>query len=320
MRTALVAGGAGFIGSHLCEALLERNYRVICVDNLITGNKNNIEKFTKDQNFTFIEHDITQSTKGQRLQIPHVDHIFHLASPASPNKKSPRSYIALPIETLLVNSAGTYNLLELASADNAAFLFASSSEIYGDPLEFPQKETYFGNVNPNGTRSVYDESKRFGEAMTFAHIRKFGINARVVRIFNTYGPYMQKDDGRVVSSFVNQAINGDPITVYGDGTQTRSFCFVSDMADGIVKAMETDSTSGEVINLGNPDERKVIDLAEIIKEMTKSKSAIIYEELPQDDPRRRLPDITKAKTLLAWQPKVSLEEGLKKTIEYFKHV
>lgn len=315
MNVTLVAGGAGFIGSHLCKALLERNYRVICVDNLITGNKNNIEEFIKDQNFTFIEHDITKEISNLKL-----DFIFHLASPASPNKKSPRSYINHPIETLLANSQGTQNLLELAKTFNAGFLYASSSEIYGDPSVSPQREDYFGNVNPNGVRSVYDEGKRFGEAMTMTYFRTFNLNARIIRIFNTYGEKMQKDDGRVVSNFIVQALKGDAITVYGTGAQTRSFCYVSDMVDGIVRAMETNGASGKVINLGNPNEQTILELATMIKDMTGSSSQIAFEPIPQDDPKRRKPDITLASALLSWEPKVNIEEGLKRAIEYFKNI
>lgn len=318
MQAVLVAGGAGFIGSSLCKSLLSEKYFVYCVDNFLTSVENNLRDLIKNPNFKFINEDITSS--NLKLPIENLDYIFHLASPASPNKKSPRSYINFPIETLLSNSIGTKNLLDLAKEKNAKFLYASSSEVYGDPSISPQTEDYFGNVNPNGVRSVYDEGKRFGEAITMAYFRKFNLNIRIVRIFNTYGPLMQVDDGRVISDFVNQAINNKPITVYGSGTQTRSFCFVDDMVLGLKLAMFSEKTLGEVFNLGNPDERKIVDMAKKIKEMTKSKSEIVFEDLPQDDPKRRLPDISKAIKVLGWKPQVSVDDGLLKTIEYFKNL
>ena len=320
MQTVLVAGGCGFIGSHLCSLLLSKGYKVICVDNCITGDEGNIAKLQKNNNFLFVNHDITKSPEVLKSVVDKVNYIFHLASPASPNKKSPRSYINYPIETLLVNSIGTYFLLEFAKKHNAHLLYASSSEIYGDPEVSPQPESYFGNVNPNGVRSVYDEAKRFGEAMTMAYVRKHNLNCRIVRIFNTYGPLMKKDDGRVVSNFINQALENKDITIYGDGSQTRSFCYVDDMVKGLILGMFTDKTQGEVINLGNPDQRKISELATIIKEMTQSSSKIIFEESPEDDPKRRRPDIQKAKNLLGWEPKVSLDEGLRKTIQYFQKI
>ena len=324
MKTAMVAGGAGFIGSHLCSSLLTEDFLVFCIDNFITGDKENIKDLLKNPNFKLIEHDITgQNSKlihsTSSGQISKIDYIFHLASPASPNKKSPKSYINFPIETLLANSTGTHNLLELTKDLSAKFLYASSSEVYGDSLVSPQKEDYFGNVNPNGVRSVYDEGKRFGEAMTMTYFRKYKENIRIVRIFNTYGPKMRADDGRVVSNFINQAISNSPLTVYGDGSQTRSLCFIDDMIDGLKKAMFLE-TSGEVINLGNPKEQTILELASLIKEMTNSKSEIVFEELPQDDPKKRRPDISKAKRILNWTPKVDVNAGLKKTIEYFKSI
>lgn len=317
MQTALVAGGAGFIGSNLCERLLDKNYRVVCIDNLITGNKENIDGFSKNKNFSFLNLDITSSS-FQNTKLPKIDYIFHLASPASPNKKSPRSYINFPIETLLVNSMGTYNLLEIAKKFNARFLYASSSEIYGNPKVSPQKEDYFGNVNPVGIRSVYDEGKRFGESITIAYFRKFNTDTRIIRIFNTYGPRMRTDDGRVVSNFINQAISSKPLTVYGDGSQTRSICYIDDLLDGLIKTILSDLTSGDVLNLGNSNEKTVLELANIIKKMTNSSSEIIFEPLPEDDPKIRRPDISKAKKLLDWAPKVSIDQGLEKTIEYFR--
>lgn len=316
MQTVLVAGGAGFIGSHLCKRLLAQNYKVICVDSLITGDKSNSKDFLDNQNFTFLEKDITKLTDRELT----ADFIFHLASPASPNKKSPRSYINHPIETLLANSLGTYNLLELAKKTSSKFLYASSSEVYGDPAVSPQNEDYFGNVNPNGVRSVYDEGKRFGEAMTMAYFRKFNLDARIIRIFNTYGPFMQKDDGRVVSNFINQAILNKPITIYGDGSQTRSFCYVDDMVEGLMLAMFSDKTKGEVINLGSPAERKISELATIIKAITNSRSDIVFEDLPQDDPKVRKPNIEKAERLIGWRPKVDIEQGIRSTVEYFKGI
>lgn len=317
MQTALVAGGAGFIGSNLCERLLEENHRVICIDNLITGSKENIDDFTKNKNFSFLNLDITSSS-FQNTKLSRIDYIFHLASPASPNKKSPRSYVNFPIETLLVNSLGTYNLLEIAKKFDARFLYASSSEIYGNPKISPQKEDYFGNVNPVGIRSVYDEGKRFGESITMAYFRKFNTDTRIIRIFNTYGPRMRADDGRVVSNFINQAISNKPLTVYGDGSQTRSICYINDLLDGLIKTISSDLTPGEVLNMGNPNEKTILDLANIIKKMTNSLSKIIFESLPEDDPKLRKPDISKAKGLIGWTPKVSIDQGLEKTIEYFR--
>ncbi|MCL5438425.1 MAG: SDR family oxidoreductase [Patescibacteria group bacterium] len=316
MQKVLIAGGAGFIGSHLCKSFLSDSLGVICVDSLITGDEKNIKPFITNPNFKFLRYDITQPLQDKELS--ELDYIFNLASPASPNKKSQRSYINYPIETLLANSDGTHYLLELAKINSAKFLYVSSSEVYGDPELSPQPETYFGNVNPNGIRSVYDEGKRFGEAITMAYVRKFNIDARIIRIFNTYGPKMQKDDGRVVSNFINQAIEGKPLTVYGDGSQTRSFCYVDDMINGLKLAMLTLNTKGEVINLGNPDERTILELAKTIKQMTNSSSKIEFKELPEDDPKVRRPDIEKAKRLLKWSPNINLEHGLKKTIEYFK--
>lgn len=317
--TFLVAGGAGFIGSHLCEKLLEKG-KVICIDNFITGDKDNLKDLIKNDNFVFIERDIVKPIEAIEKDLGEIDCIFHLASPASPNKKSPRSYINFPIETLLVNSQGTHNLLEFARKNNSRFLFASTSEIYGDPEISPQSEDYFGNVNPVGLRSVYDEAKRFGEAATRAYLRKYDLDTRIARIFNTYGPKMQKDDGRVVSNFINQAIKNEDITIYGKGDQTRSFSYVDDTVNGLILLMETDDARGEVVNIGNADERKISEIAKIIKEMTKSSSEIIFEEMPEDDPKVRQPDISKAKRVLGWEPSIALEEGLKKTIEYFRSI
>ena len=310
-KISVVTGGAGFIGSHLCDSLIALGHQVYALDNLITGSESNIEHLQNNPLFAFIRYDVT----NEMPILPDVHFVFHLASPASVP-----DYQKYSEETALVNSVGTRNLLKFAKAYNARFLYASTSEVYGSPLEHPQKETYWGNVNPNGVRACYDESKRFGEMMTMLYVRKYGLDGRIVRIFNTYGPRMRKDDGRVVSNFINQAITGKPITVYGDGLSTRSFCFVSDMVEGVVKAMMTDGTKGEVYNLGNPEEYTMINLAKKIKTMTKTASDIVFEKLPEDDPPRRRPDITKAREKLDWKPVVSVDEGLKKTIEYYKHV
>jgi len=309
MKKAVVAGGAGFVGSHLCDLLLEKGMQVICVDNLITGRKSNISHLKGNDNFKFLELDISKD------EIPEagIDYILHLASPASPV-----DYQKNPEETALVNSVGTRNLLILADKNKARLLFASTSEIYGDPLEHPQKETYWGNVNSYGPRSCYDESKRFGEALIYIYIHKYDVDARIVRIFNTYGPRMQKNDGRVVSNFINQALENRPLTIYGDGTQTRSFCYVSDLVEAIVKVILKDGLKGEVFNLGNPGEYTMLELAEKIKNLTDSKSEIVFTPLPKDDPKKRRPDISKAKAILGWEPKVLVDEGLGKTIEYYK--
>lgn len=319
MLKIIVAGGAGFLGSHLCKKLLDEGNTVYCLDNFISGSKNNVQSLMDNPKFALIEQDVSKSLDSIKDRFNDVHYIFHLASPASPNPKSGRSYINHPIETMFVNSVGTYNLLQLAKEKNAKFLFTSTSEVYGNPTVSPQPETYFGNVNPNGIRSVYDESKRFGEAMTWSFRREYGVDARIIRIFNTYGPFMQKDDGRAVSTFINQAISGVPITIFGTGDQTRSFCYVDDMIEGIAKAMFTEGTNGEVINLGNPDERKISEIATMVKEAVGGNVEIVHEDLPEDDPLQRKPDITKAQRLLQWSPKVSLEEGLKKTIEYFRN-
>jgi nucleoside-diphosphate-sugar epimerase len=308
MQRVLVTGGAGFIGSHLCDKLIDQGYKVICLDNLLTGRGKNIEHLLQNPNFEFIQKDI-----ASEIEFPEVDYIFHLASPASPV-----DYQNHPEETLLANSVGTLNVLNSAKKMNARVLIASTSEIYGDPKEHPQKETYWGHVNSFGPRACYDESKRFAEAATYVYIEKYQIDARIVRIFNTYGPRMQIQDGRVVSNFINQAIKSKPLTIYGEGSQTRSFCFVTDMVEGIFKAMFEDKTKGEIFNLGNPEEYTMMELAQKIKEMTKSESEIVFGPLPPDDPQQRQPDISKAKSVLGWEPQVKLSDGLLKTIEYYK--
>lgn len=308
-KVSVVTGGAGFIGSHLCDSLIALGHQVYALDNLVTGSEANIEQLKNNPLFTFIQYDVTH----EMPILPEVHFVFHLASPASVP-----DYQKFDEETALVNSVGTRNLLKFSKAYKAKFLYTSTSEVYGSPLEHPQKETYWGNVNPNGIRACYDESKRFGEMMTMLYVRKYGLDGRIVRIFNTYGPRMRKDDGRVVSNFINQVITGKPITVYGDGSPTRSFCFVSDLVSGILKAMFTEHSKGEVFNLGNPEEYTMLDFAKKIQTMTGTASKIVFEKLPEDDPPRRKPDITKATKILGWKPVVSVDEGLEKTIEYYK--
>ncbi len=304
---AVVTGGAGFLGSHLCDYLLQKGYQVVAIDNLITGNLSNIDHLTENNRFTFINHDVTEY-----IDLPgSVDYIFHLASPASPI-----DYLELPIQTMKVGALGTHKALGLARAKQARFFLASTSEVYGDPLEHPQKETYWGNVNPIGPRGVYDEAKRFAEAMTLAYHRYHGVETRIVRIFNTYGPRMRPNDGRVVPTFIVQALKGDPITVFGDGSQTRSFCYVSDLVEGIYRLMMSDCS--EPVNIGNPHELTVMDFAKEIIKLCNSSSEIIHKPLPEDDPKIRQPDITRARSVLNWKPEKDFESGLQETISYFK--
>lgn len=314
MRTILVTGGAGFLGSNLCGKLLEEKNIVICLDNLLTGSQKNIGEFMNSDNFYFVNQDVCETFKSKKFKI---DEIYHMASPADPNSESAFSYMKHPFETMLANSVGTFAMCELALKHNAKLLFTSTSEVYGDPEISPQNEDYRGNVSTTGPRSVYDEAKRFGETIVAAFVREKKINARITRIFNTYGPKMNVREGRAVVNFVNQALNNEPLTVFGDGLQTRSFCYVSDQIEGQILAMEK-GHSGEIYNIGNPDERKIIDFAKIIKKLTGSDSEIVYREFPKDDPKQRRPDITKAKSQLGWSPKVSLEDGLIETINYFK--
>ncbi len=302
----LITGGAGFIGSHLCDRLLSEGYEVICIDNLITGEAENIAHI-RDKQFSFIHYDVTNY---MYVDGP-VDYILHFASPASPI-----DYMRWPIQTLKVGSLGTHKALGLAKKKEAVFLLASTSEVYGDPLEHPQKEDYWGNVNPIGPRGVYDEAKRFAEALTMAYHRYHKVDAKIVRIFNTYGERMRVEDGRAIPTFIAQALKGEDLTVFGDGSQTRSFCYISDMVEGIYRLMM--SSENLPVNIGNPNEMTVLDMAKKIVELTGSKSKIIFKPLPEDDPKVRQPDITKATTLLGWEPKVSLEEGLKNTIVYFR--
>jgi len=303
----LVTGGAGFIGSHLCDYLLEKNHEIICMDNLLTGSEENIPHLLNNENFEFINHDVTEFIRVDG----DLDYILHFASPASPV-----DYLELPIQTLKVGSLGTHNALGLAKAKNAKFLLASTSEVYGDPLVHPQPESYYGNVNCIGPRGVYDEAKRFAEALTLAYHRIHEINTRIARIFNTYGEKMRMNDGRVVPNFITQTLKGEPLTVYGDGSQTRSFCYISDLVEGIHALMFSNEI--EPVNIGNPDEMTILDFAKKIKELTNSESEIVFRELPVDDPKTRQPNITKAKEVLDWEPKVSLDEGLKRTIEWFR--
>jgi UDP-glucuronate decarboxylase len=305
----LVAGGGGFIGSHLCDRLINDGRIVISADNFLTGRRSNVEHLLSSGRFSLMELDLIEGAPDVE-----VDRIYHLASPASPP-----GYARFPIETMRVNSEGTKHLLDLAANTGARFLYASTSEAYGDPLEHPQRETYRGNVSSTGPRSMYDEAKRFGEAMTMAYQRRHDVDTRIVRIFNTYGPRSDPDDGRLVPNFVVQALTRQPITVYGDGTQTRSLCFVSDLVEGLVRVMETDRTSGEVINLGNPSEHTVLEYAQMIRDMAESNSQVVFtSQAVGDDPQRRRPDITKARDLLSWEPSVGLEDGLLRTIEYFR--
>tara|TARA_X000001036_G_scaffold243362_1_gene227070 strand:- start:13621 stop:14553 length:933 start_codon:yes stop_codon:yes gene_type:complete len=303
----VITGGAGFIGTHLVERFLEKNHKVIVIDNLLTGSKVNLNDFDQSKNFSFINLDVQN-----HIEIDEeVDYVLHLASAASP-----KAYTENPINTLKAGSIGTINTLGLAKAKNAKYLLTSTSEVYGDPEVSPQPESYWGRVNPNGVRSMYDEAKRFAEAAVSSYNRIYNIDSRIVRLFNTYGPKMKINDGRVVTNFISQALSGEDITIYGKGSQTRSFCYVSDTVDGIIKAMN--SESNEVFNIGNPNEITILQLAEFIIELTESKSSIMHEELPEDDPMQRKPDIGKALSILDWEPTIGLEEGLKETINWVK--
>jgi dTDP-glucose 4,6-dehydratase len=305
----LITGGAGFVGSHLCDRLLAEGHEVLAMDNLITGSTDNIAHLAGNRSFRFIFHDVTEY-----LYVPGpIDAVMHLASPASPV-----DFARIPIQILKVGSLGTHNALGLALSKNARFLLASTSEVYGDPLVHPQPETYWGNVNPIGIRGVYDEAKRFAEAITMAYHRIHGVDTRIIRIFNTYGPRMRLNDGRVVPNFVGQALRGEPLTVYGDGSQTRSFCYVSDLVDGMVRLLMSDEN--EPVNVGNPGEISILRFAETINRLTNNPAGIAFKPLPLDDPHRRQPDITRARRLLGWEPAVSLDVGLSRTIEHFRDV
>ncbi|MEW6101479.1 MAG: UDP-glucuronic acid decarboxylase family protein [Candidatus Omnitrophota bacterium] len=303
----LITGAAGFIGSHLCDRLINEGFEVICVDNFVTGSPKNIRGLLKHKRFSFVKQDVTE-----RIAIKgHLDFVLHFASPASPE-----DYLRLPIETLRAGSEGTHNALELAKSKKCAFLLASTSEVYGDPLMHPQTEAYWGNVNPVGVRSCYDESKRFAEALTMAYHRVHKLDTRIVRIFNTYGPRMRIHDGRVVPNFIYQALNNKPLTVYGSGRQTRSFCYVDDLIEGIFRLMHKNVS--EPVNLGNPKEFTILELSKLVIKISGAKSKVIYKPLPQDDPRQRKPDIARARRILNWSPRVGLSEGLKKTITSFE--
>lgn len=309
MRRAVITGGAGFLGSHLCDLFLERGHEVVCVDNLITGTPENIKHLFGRDGFTFIKHDVTNYIYVEGS----VDYVLHFASPASPI-----DYLEKPIQTLKVGSLGTHKTLGLSKDKKARYLLASTSEVYGDPLIHPQREDYWGNVNPVGPRGVYDEAKRFAEAMTMAYHRYHGVETRIVRIFNTFGERMRINDGRVVPAFISQALRNEPLTVFGDGSQTRSFCYVSDLVEGIYDLLMSDEVNP--VNLGNPTEMTVLQFAEVIKRLTGTSAPIEFHPLPEDDPKIRRPDITKAKQLLGWAPRVPLEEGLRRTIQYFRRV
>ena len=306
-KTVVISGGAGFLGSHLCDRFIGDGFKVICVDNLITGNPGNIKHLSKNKDFDFIKHDVSKEIK-----IPgKVHYILHFASPASPV-----DYLMYPIPTLKVGALGTHNTLGLAKLKKARYFLASTSEVYGDPQEHPQKETYWGHVNPTGPRGVYDEAKRFAEAITLAYHRYHKIDTRIIRIFNTYGPRMRIKDGRVVPNFIYQALHNQPLTVYGNGKQTRSFCFYSDLVEGIVRLLF--SKLPGPVNIGNPDEFTILQFAKLVVKLSGTKSKIVYKPLPTDDPKQRQPDITLAKKHLKWTPKVKLEQGLQETIEWFK--
>jgi dTDP-glucose 4,6-dehydratase len=304
---AVIAGGAGFLGSHLCDYLIERDWDVLCIDNLVTGNEGNVGHLIKHSRFRMVRHDVSQY-----IDVPGpVEYVLNLASPASPV-----DYLKLPIQTLKVGALGTHNSLGLAMAKKAKYLLASTSECYGDPQVSPQPESYWGHVNPIGPRGVYDEAKRFAEAMVMAYHRFNAVDTHIVRIFNTYGPRMRLNDGRALPNFVHQALTGQPITVYGDGRQTRSFCYVSDLIEGIYRLMNSDEH--EPVNIGNPQEITILEFAERIRKLLGSEVPIIFKPLPQDDPKQRCPDIGKAKRLLGWQPRVNLDEGLRLTLEFFR--
>ena len=305
----LVTGGAGFLGSHLCDRLLAEGHEVIAMDNLLTGNLRNIAHLSDEPRFQFVRHNVTQFIA---IEGP-LDAVLHFASPASPI-----DYLLLPIQTLKVGALGTHNALGLAMAKSARFVLASTSEVYGDPLVHPQPETYWGNVNPIGPRGVYDEAKRFAEALTMAYRRAHGVDTRIVRIFNTYGERMRPRDGRVVPALIGQALAGEPMTVFGDGSQTRSFCYVSDLIEGIYRLLLSDEP--DPVNIGNPSELSVLDFARTIRRLTGTSAEIVFKPLPEDDPKVRQPDITRARTLLGWEPKVKLEEGLSRTIDYFRQL
>lgn len=310
----VVTGGAGFIGSHLCESLLAEGHKVTAIDNFLTGSRSNIEHLLGHERFRLVEHDIVRPWDDEALGLGKVDLVFHLASPASP-----ADFSKIPLEIAIINSVGTYNVLELAKRHGARYLLASTSEAYGDPEEHPQREEYRGNVSTTGPRACYDEGKRFAEAITSVYVREYGLDGRIVRIFNTYGPRMNPQDGRSVPNFISQALRGEPLTVYGKGEQTRSYCYVSDMVAGLMSVMFSErEIRGRVINVGNPDERTILHFAQIIRDLCGSQSSIEYRPALQDDPTRRCPDISRIREEIGWEPRVPLEEGLPKTIAWFR--
>ncbi len=311
----LITGGAGFIGSHLCRRLLREKHTVICVDNFLTGPRANIKEFMQNKAFRLVEHDVIKPLpSGMTAEI-----IFHLASPASPNHHSKLSYHAFPMETMLVNTIGTLELLKFAEKNRAKFLFASSSEVYGDPTQHPQTEEYKGNVSTTGPRSIYDEAKRFGETITAYFVRARNVDARIARIFNTYGPGLAEADMRMIVAFIDQALRKKPLTVFGDGTQTRSLCYIDDTVEGLIRLMFSPNTKGEVVNIGSQEEHSVLEYVRAVKKITNSESKIVFsEKLPEDDPMKRRPNIEKAKKILNWKPKIHLEEGLQIAIKYYK--
>ncbi|BBM87398.1 UDP-glucuronic acid decarboxylase family protein [Candidatus Uabimicrobium amorphum] len=308
-KSVLITGAAGFIGSHLCERFLEDEWVVIALDNFLTGRQSNINHLLSHKNFSFVKCNVNDSIQCEQ----NVAVVLHFACPASPV-----DYLKYPLETMKVGSIGTFNTIEFAKKHNARYILASTSEVYGDPLQHPQTESYWGNVNPVGPRSVYDEAKRFSEAIAMSYFREYQLDVRITRIFNTYGPRMKSQDGRVIPNFINQALNNTPITVYGDGQQTRSFCFVSDLVEGIFRLATCHNLQGEIINLGNPDEYTISDLVSVIQQEISTSSPTVYKELPEDDPRKRKPNIQKAIDLLNWSPQVDFRDGLKKTIDYFR--
>jgi len=310
MKYVLITGAAGFIGSHLSDKFIEKGFNVIGIDNFITGSQKNIEHLQDTKNFEIINHDVTTPIDLHEK----IDLILHFACPASPV-----DYIKFPLETMKVNSIGTLNMLELAKKKDSRYVFASTSEVYGDPDVNPQFESYWGNVNPVGPRSVYDEAKRFSETISMSYFREYGLDTRIIRIFNTYGSRMKANDGRVIPNFITQSLNNESISVYGDGTQTRSFCYIDDLVDGIFKISKANNLKGEIMNLGNPEEYKIIDLANFIIEKVSSQSKISFKQLPEDDPKQRCPDISKTMKLIKWEPKTSLNEGIEKTINFFEN-
>ncbi|MBD3313731.1 NAD-dependent epimerase/dehydratase family protein [Candidatus Woesearchaeota archaeon] len=312
MKTVLITGGAGFLGSHLCDYFMNKDYNVICMDNLVTGREENISHLMKKNRFRFLNHDVSKRIDSDNLNGD-IDYILHFASPASPV-----DFDKMPVEIAMTNSVGTLNMLDLARKKNAVMMFASTSECYGDPEVNPQPETYNGNVNTTGIRSCYDESKRFAESLIMAYHRAYGVDVRIARIFNTYGPRMRRMDGRAVPAFINQALHDEPITVFGEGKQTRSFCFVDDEIEGFYRLLMSDEKYP--VNIGNPHEISILDFAKKIIDVTSSSSEIVFKPLPEHDPKVRRPDITKAKEKLDWEPKIGIDEGLKRTIEYFKGV